>query len=105
MKLGKNKADVGEVLPVIRRIFAENGRDYIGHYLIAIACMLAIAATTAFSAWIMRDIIDEVFYRQRWELVGWICGAIVAAFAIRGFATASSQYRLKIDRDCCGDSQ
>ena len=87
MKLGKNKADVGDVLPVIRRIFAENGRDYIGHYAIAIACMLAIAATTAFSAWIMRDIIDEVFYRQRWELVGWICGAIVAAFAIRGFAT------------------
>jgi len=87
LKLGKNKADVGEVIPVIRRIFAENGRDYIGHYLIAIVCMLAIAATTAFSAWIMRDIIDEVFYRQRWELVGWICGAIVAAFAIRGFAT------------------
>jgi len=87
LKLGKNKTDVGEVLPVIRRIFAENGRDYIGHYLIAIACMLAIAGTTAFSAWIMRDIIDEVFYRQRWELVGWICSAIVAAFAIRGFAT------------------
>ncbi|WP_420798723.1 ABC transporter ATP-binding protein, partial [Nitratireductor pacificus] len=74
-------------MPVIRRIFAENGREYVGHYAIAIVCMLAIAATTAFSAWIMRDIIDEVFYRQRWELVGWICGAIIAAFAIRGFAS------------------
>lgn len=87
MKIGKAKTDSGAVIPVIRRIFAENGREYLGHYAIAIVCMLAIAATTAFSAWIMRDIIDEVFYRQQWHLVAWICGAIVAAFAIRGFAT------------------
>ncbi|MCR4268888.1 ABC transporter ATP-binding protein [Nitratireductor sp. ZSWI3] len=87
MRLGRNTADPGAVIPVIRRIFAENGREYVGHYAIAVLCMLAIAATTAFSAWIMRDIIDEVFYRQRWDLVGWICTAIVAAFAIRGFAT------------------
>ena len=37
--------------------------------LAAIVCLLAIAATTAFSAWIMRDVIDEIFYRQRSDLI------------------------------------
>lgn len=81
------KADTGEVVAVIRRVLAENGRDFVPQYVLAAICMLAIAATTAFSAWIMRDIIDEVFYRQRWSLVGWICASIIIAFTIRGFAT------------------
>ncbi|WP_274423597.1 ABC transporter ATP-binding protein [Chelativorans sp. YIM 93263] len=77
----------GEVIAVIRRVLTENGRDFIPHYTVAGICMLAVAGTTAFSAWIMRDIIDEIFYRQQWHLVGWICAAIVVAFTIRGFAT------------------
>ena len=65
----------------------ESGREYRWHYLFAAACLLAIAATTAFSAWIMRDVIDELFVRQRRDLILLICGAIFAAFAIRGVAT------------------
>jgi ATP-binding cassette subfamily B protein len=72
---------------VIRRVLAENGREYIPHYLFAIACLLAIAATTAFSAWIMRDVVDEIFYRRRADLIALISGAIVLAFLIRGLAT------------------
>ncbi|MFC5991601.1 ABC transporter ATP-binding protein [Limoniibacter endophyticus] len=53
----------------------------------AAACMVAVAATTAFSAWIMRDVVDELFYRQRHEMIVVICGAIFAAFAIRGLAS------------------
>ncbi|WP_246225891.1 ABC transporter ATP-binding protein [Chelativorans xinjiangense] len=86
-KKSKTAPEPGEVIAVIRRVLAENGRDFIPQYSIAALCMLAIAATTAFSAWIMRDIIDEVFYEQRWGLVYWIALAIIAAFTIRGFAT------------------
>ncbi|WP_338531873.1 ABC transporter ATP-binding protein [Nitratireductor thuwali] len=53
----------------------------------ATLCMLALAATTAFSAWIMRYIVNDLFYGQRWDLVPWICGGIVVAFTVRGFAT------------------
>ena len=53
----------------------------------AIGCLLAIAATMAFSAWIMRDVIDEIFYNRRADLIALICGTIVAAFMIRGLAT------------------
>jgi subfamily B ATP-binding cassette protein MsbA len=72
---------------VLRRVLAENGREYVPHYVFAVVCLLAIAATTAFSAWIMRDVIDEIFYRRRADLIAVICGTIVVAFLIRGLAT------------------
>ena len=72
---------------MIRRVLAENGREYVPHYAFAILCLLAVAATTAFSAWIMRDVIDEIFYRRRADLIAVICGTIVVAFTIRGLAT------------------
>lgn len=81
------RLDSGEVVSVLRRMLAENGRDYLGSYALAIVCLLAIAGTTAFTAWIMRDIVDELFLAGRHELVWAISGAIVAAFAIRGLAT------------------
>jgi len=77
----------GEIVAVLRRVLAENGREYVPHYVFAVVCLLAIAATTAFSAWIMRDVIDEIFYRRRADLIAVICGTIVVAFLIRGLAT------------------
>ncbi|MGB3540008.1 MAG: ABC transporter ATP-binding protein [Mesorhizobium sp.] len=80
-------AQPGEIVAVIRRILAENGRDYAWYYVLAIVCLVAVAGTTAFTAWIMRDVIDQIFYRQRGDLIVLICVAIMAAFVIRGLAT------------------
>ncbi|MBN9070628.1 MAG: ABC transporter ATP-binding protein [Rhizobiales bacterium] len=80
-------ADTGEVIATIRRIVVDGGRDYVGQYIFATVCLLAVAATTAFSAWIMRDVIDELFFRQRHDLLLPVCGSIFAAFAIRGLAS------------------
>jgi ATP-binding cassette subfamily B protein len=79
--------DPGQIVAVVRRVLAENGREYIPHYVFAIGCLLAVAATTAFSAWIMRDVVDEIFYRRRADLIAYICIAIVVAFTIRGLAS------------------
>lgn len=76
-----------EVVAVIRRVISENGREFIPQYSLAALCMLGIAATTSFTAWIMRAIVDDVFVRQDWDLLGWICGAILVAFIVRGLAT------------------
>ncbi len=81
------RLDYGEVIGMVRRIMAENGREYVGTYALTIACLLAVAATTAFSAWMMKDVIDEIFYNGRKDLIWIICGAVIAAFAIRGFAS------------------
>ncbi len=83
----QGKVDPGEIVAVMKRILAENGREYFPHYILATICLVAVAATTAFSAWIMRDIIDEIFYRENYALVPYICGAIIVAFAIRGAAS------------------
>ena len=71
---------------MVRRVLSENGREYLPQYMFAIGCLLAIAATTAFSAWIMRDVVDEIFYRRRADLIAIICGAIALTFVIRGVA-------------------
>lgn len=74
-------------MAVIRRILAENGREYAWYYALAVLCLVLVAGTTAFTAWIMRDVIDEIFYRQRSDLIVLICAAIMAAFVIRGLAS------------------
>ena len=76
-----------EVIAVIRRVYRENGRQYLRHYALAVVCLVLIALATAFTAWIIRDVVDEIFYRQRHELVPLISGAILVAFLVRGLAT------------------
>ena len=77
----------GQILPVLKRVLTENARDYVGLYIAAIACLLAVAAATAFIPWVMRPLIDDVFYRENYELIPWICGAIASVFVVRGLAT------------------
>jgi len=81
------RADPGEIIAVMRRILAENGRAYRWHYVAAVGCLLTIAATTAFSAWIMRDVVDEIFYSNRVDLIVLICALILGAFTLRGLAS------------------
>ena len=42
------------ILPVLKRVLSENARDYVGLYIAAIACLLAVAGATAFIPWVMR---------------------------------------------------
>ena len=77
----------GNVYRLLRRIVSENGREYIGYYVAAIVCLMLVAVSTAFAAWIMRDVIDEIFYRQRADLISLISFAVFAAFLIRGLCT------------------
>lgn len=86
-KKRKNIVNPSDVYAVLKRIFDENGRDYLPSYLLAGFCLLIIALTTAFGAWIMRDVIDEIFVKQRPELILIICGAVFLTFFIRGIAS------------------
>lgn len=75
------------VTGVLKRVIAENGRDHVGGYIFAIACLVVVAGTTAFTAWIMESVINEAFAKQRAEVVLYICGAIFLTFVLRGLAT------------------
>ncbi|MCV3736332.1 ABC transporter ATP-binding protein/permease [Rhizobium sp. TRM96647] len=72
---------------VLKRVIAENGRDHIRGYVFAIFCLVLVAGATAFTAWIMEAVVNEAFANRRADLVAWICGAILLAFILRGFAT------------------
>jgi ATP-binding cassette subfamily B protein len=80
------KAQPGEITAVLRRIIAENGRDYRWSYLFATICLVAVSGTTAFTAWVMSPVVNQIFYERRGDLVVWICAGILGAFILRGFA-------------------
>lgn len=86
-KSDEQRVDPGTIWAVLRRILSENGRDYVGTYAIAIFCLVIVALTTAFMAWIMRDVVDEALAKQRGEVIWSIAGSIFLAFFLRGLAT------------------
>ena len=63
-------------------------------YLLAFVLLATVAASTAFPAWIVRDIVNGVFRDQNLELAYLIAIAIFAAFTIRGLATYAYLYVL-----------
>nr|WP_316651370.1 ABC transporter ATP-binding protein [uncultured Gellertiella sp.] len=73
----------------MRRIFAENGKDHLAGYIFAIACLVLMAVTTAFVAWIMESVVSTAFVHpdRNSNLVWIICGSIFVAFLMRGLAT------------------
>jgi subfamily B ATP-binding cassette protein MsbA len=83
------KSAVGSenVTGILKRIIAENGRDHVGGYVFAISCLIVVALTTAFTAWIMKVIIDEAFANRRADMIWIICVSIFLAFVLRGFAS------------------
>ena len=83
----RSKPQPGEVIAVLKRIFAENGREYIGYYALTIFCLLVSAATAGLAAWIMQPLVDDIFVRQRYDRAPLICGGVIAIFLIRGIAT------------------
>jgi ABC-type multidrug transport system fused ATPase/permease subunit len=83
----KRQIDSGTISGVLKRIIAENGRDHLGGYAFAIFCLVIVALSTAFTAWIMESVVNEAFANRRADLVWMICGAIFLAFVLRGLAT------------------
>ena len=79
--------DSATVTAVLKRIISENLRDHLGGYVFAVACLVAVAMSTAFTAWIMEAVVNETFANKRADLIWPICASIFVAFLLRGFAT------------------
>ncbi|GIL01188.1 MAG: ABC transporter ATP-binding protein [Alphaproteobacteria bacterium] len=71
---------------VVRRVIAENWRIYRRNYALAILCMVTVAATTAYSAYIIRDIVNEVFDKKNIQMAWIVAGVILGLFALKGLA-------------------
>ncbi|SMC84324.1 ATP-binding cassette, subfamily B [Fulvimarina manganoxydans] len=77
----------GVMLGLLRRILQENGRLFVREYAVAVVCLVLVAGTTAFMAWIMRDVIDEIFVQGNRAAIVSLPIVIFLAFAIRGAAS------------------
>ncbi|WP_296588433.1 ABC transporter ATP-binding protein [Roseibium sp.] len=71
----------------VKRLLSENIRDYLPRYLLAFLFMGLVAASTAASAWIMKDVINEVFINRDKMMIYIIAGAVIFIFTIKGAST------------------
>ncbi|WP_298957804.1 ABC transporter ATP-binding protein [uncultured Roseibium sp.] len=83
----KTWTDPNGTVQLIKRLFSENFRTYIPKYLVAFVFMAMIAATTAASAWIMRDVVNEVFVNKDSTMVYVIALAVLLIFTLKGAST------------------
>lgn len=69
---------------VLQRLLLETGRQFIGRYALAFAFMAVTAATTALVAYLMRDLINEVFINQSREWLIIIGLSVMGIYLAKG---------------------
>ena len=72
---------------LIARLLSDQGVKHWKGYAFATAMTVVVAATTTASAWIMKDVVNEIFVAKKLAAVWIIGGAIVAIYAVKGFST------------------
>ena len=77
---------------LVRRLFADYVRRYLGKLLFAMFCMAIVAATTAANAWLMQFVFDDVFFKQDREMLVLIPLAVLAVALTKGVATYLQGY-------------
>jgi ATP-binding cassette, subfamily B, bacterial MsbA len=75
-----------ENIQLLRRLFRENFRKQSRNYAIAIAAMLVVATTTALSAWIMRDVVNELVVTRNLPRIYLIATVVALIFIAKGLA-------------------
>ena len=89
MKLPDPKSknvDSEAITGMLKRIIAENGRDHIRGYAIAITCLILVALSTAYIGYIVKSVIDSAFIARNIVDAWKICFSIFLVFVVRGFA-------------------
>lgn len=73
-------------LSVVKRLIREQGRRYAPRYAVAFAFMAVFAACTALTAWMMKDVINQIFVDRDVQALYWIPIVIAVAFMVKGVA-------------------
>jgi subfamily B ATP-binding cassette protein MsbA len=71
---------------ILKRVLREQGRRYAPQYALALGLMAVVAGTTGLSAWLMKDVIDDIFVSQDRSALLWLPSVIVAIFAVKGLS-------------------
>jgi ATP-binding cassette subfamily B protein len=71
---------------IIPRLLASEGRRYAPRYFLALIFMLLVAGSTAFSAYLMKDVVNKIFVEGREWAIWALGGTLIALAAIKGFS-------------------
>jgi ATP-binding cassette subfamily B protein len=93
-------------LSLLVRILRENWRAYAPRYAVAFVFMFVFAATTALSAWMMRDVINLIFVDRNPTALTWIPVAILVIFTVKGLSSYLQEVSLaRIGNRFIGETQ
>ena len=81
-------------LGLINRLLRETGREFAGRYAWAIGLSLVIAGTTALNAWLIKDIINKVFFDRDATMLWFLTAVIVTNGFVRGYSLYASSLTL-----------
>ena len=81
-------------LGLINRLLRETGREFTGRYAWAIGLSLVIAGTTALNAWLIKDIINKVFFDRDAYMLWFLTAVIVTNGFVRGYSLYASSVTL-----------
>jgi subfamily B ATP-binding cassette protein MsbA len=81
-------------IALIRRLLSETGRDYAGRYAIALMFMAIVALTAALSAWIMGDVVNQIFVDRNENMLFVLSGAVLVISLARGIGAYGTQVTL-----------
>lgn len=76
----------GRLFSVVRRLFAETGRQHLGQYAVAFVLSAIVAGTTAAVAFLLKDVINEIFVEKSVSALFSVSLAVLIIFVARGFA-------------------
>ncbi|MGL5448068.1 MAG: ABC transporter ATP-binding protein [Rhabdaerophilum sp.] len=71
----------------LKRLVRETWRTYWWRYAAALALLSVVSATTAATAWLMKDVINEVFIAKSWSALVSIAVAVLVIYVARGLAS------------------
>jgi ATP-binding cassette, subfamily B, bacterial MsbA len=71
-------------IALIRRLLSEKGRQYAGRYVIAMLFMTMFSASAALSAWIIGDVVNQIFVDRNQSMLFVLSGAVLVISFARG---------------------
>nr|MBC8246203.1 ABC transporter permease [Deltaproteobacteria bacterium] len=67
-------------------------KEHLGRLIIGSLCSGMMAATTGLSAWLIKDVVDDVFVNRNMTMLKILPVVIVALFLVKGFAYFGQDY-------------
>jgi len=74
-------------LSVLKRLVFDKWRKYAPRYAVAFIFMFIVAGTTAFSAWLMKDVVNLIFVDRKVDALIWLPMIVVILFTAKGLAS------------------